>query len=342
MTNIFTYIIKRIIMTVPTLLAVVVITFFFGHWLPGNPFIYQIRRLSDAQWEIYLKDLERYGLNESLWTQFTLYVSNFISGDWGNSWVLARDVPATALIRSTLPTTIELMGFSIIISAILGKKIGTLAIRSNAKKKNQIVRLTSILISAIPVVVMGHFLVLISVRLRLYKYAQGLKSFGLSDPVYVTGSRLLDCLIGGKWPLFFDTLAHYVMPVFVLSLPMIVLIARQTRSSVMEVNYLDYIRTARAKGVPEKYIIRRHILPNSKIVTVGILGMAIPLFLSNAALVEIIFRLPGFASLLLSALTFRDYNVIVLCFIILAFVVVVGNTIVDIVTTIIDPRIRLQ
>ena len=123
---------------------------------------------------------------------------------------------------------------------------------------------------------------------------------------------------------------------------MIVLISRQTRSSVKEIVTLDYIRTAHAKGAPENYIIRKHVLPNSRIVTVGTVGMAIPMFLSNAALVEIIFNLPGFSRLLLNALTYRDYNVIIACFTILAFIVIVGNSIADIFYAVVDPRIKLQ
>jgi len=116
MASLLTFIIKRIIMTIPTLLAMVVITFFIGRLLPGNPFIYQVRRYSAEQLEIYLNDLERYGLNESMWTQFTLYISNFITGDWGNSWILARGAPAMMLVRYTLPYTLELLFLSRIVS----------------------------------------------------------------------------------------------------------------------------------------------------------------------------------------------------------------------------------
>ncbi|MCK5345871.1 MAG: ABC transporter permease, partial [Candidatus Heimdallarchaeota archaeon] len=320
----------------------VVITFFIGRLLPGNPFIYQVRRMSDAQYQIYLSDLEKYGLNETLWTQFTLYITNFFTGDWGKSWILARDAPAMLLVQVTLPTTLELMIISLIFSLVVGKKIGTLAVRSSAKKKNQLARLLSILISAVPIIVFSQLLIVLSVKLKWYKYVMKIKTFGMPDPVFVTGSRLLDSLIGGEWAILLDTLIHYIVPVFVLSLPMIVLISRPTRSSVMEVVHLDYIRTAHAKGAPEDYIIRKHIMPNSRIVTISTFGMAIPLFLSNAALVEIIFQLPGFARLLINALTFKDYNVIISAFAVLSFIVVLGNTISDIMFAVVDPRIRLQ
>ncbi|MHA1746629.1 MAG: ABC transporter permease [Promethearchaeota archaeon] len=342
MASLLTYIIKRIIMTIPTLLAMVVITFFIGRLLPGNPFIYQVRRYSAAQLEIYLNDLERYGLNESLWTQFTLYISNFISGDWGNSWILARGAPAMMLVRYTLPYTLELLFLSLIVSLFVGRKIGTMAVRSHVQKKNQLIRIVSIFISAIPIIVLGQILIWLSVKVKLYKYVMGNKTFNTPDPVYVTGSRLIDSLLGGEFSIFWDSMAHYVLPVFILSLPMIVLISRQTRSSVKEVVQLDYIRTAHAKGAPEDYIVKKHILPNSRIVTVSTVGMAFPLFLSNAVLVESIFRLRGFASLLLNALTFRDYNVIVASFVVLGFIVILGNLIADIVFAFVDPRIRLQ
>lgn len=342
MASLLTYIIKRIIMTIPTLLAMVVITFFIGRLLPGNPFIYQVRRYSAAQLEIYLNDLERYGLNESLWTQFTLYLSNFITGEWGNSWILARGFPAMMLVRYTLPYTLELLFLSSIISIVMGRKIGTMSVRSHVKKKNQFIRIFSIFISAIPIIVLGQVLISLSVKLGLYKYVRGNKTFLFPDPAYVTGSRLIDCLIAGEFGLFWDSMAHYVLPVFLMSLPMIVLISRQTRSSVKEIVELDYIRTAHAKGAPEDYIIKNHILPNSRIVTVTTIGMAFPLFISNAVLVESIFRLNGFATLLLNALTFRDYNVIVASFVVLGFIVVLGNLIADVVFAFVDPRIRLQ
>ena len=181
MANLFTYIIKRIILTVPTLLAMIVITFFFGRLLPGNPFIYSVSRFSNAQLEIYLGEVERYGLNEPLWTQFTLYITNFFTGNWGNSWAVARDVPAILLVQVTLPTTLELMTLSLVVSIILGRLIGTMAVKSHAKTPGQFIRFISIILSAIPIIVLGHLLIVLSVKLKLYKYATKIKTFNIGE-----------------------------------------------------------------------------------------------------------------------------------------------------------------
>ena len=163
---------------------------------------------------------------------------------------------------------------------------------------------------------------------------------GTNFPPFVTGLALVDCLLAGDFVMFLDVALHYLLPVLSLSFPMLVIISQHVRSSVLDIMGNDYIRTARAKGVPEKMVLHKHIYPNAMNTTLSIIGSSFSLFFVNAALVENVFHLNGIASMVIRALIFHDFNVIVGCFTVMSLVITFMNFLTDVLYGILDPRLR--
>lgn len=320
---------------------VLVLSFFLGHFMPGNPFFSHLTRTTEAQYNKVLEMSELYGVNLPITEQFLLYLRNFFTGNWGQVWsrYLGYRMDVGQLILFTFPRTLELMGLSMILALFLGKFFGRKVFSQKKKTQNTFIRFLLILMSSIPVLLSGFGIQLLLNKTPLREY-----TFGLSTdnqfPARVTGMALVDCLIGGDLLLFVDIFLHYLLPVLILSLPMTVLISQHVRSSVLDAMNSDFVRTARAKGVPEKNVLNRHIMPNSMNSTITTLGMAFPLFFVNAALVEMIFRLSGVASLVIRALIYHDFNVIVASFTYISLIITIGNFLADIIYGILDPRLR--
>jgi len=170
-------------------------------------------------------------------------------------------------------------------------------------------------------------------------YIGGIKSFDQPDPIHVTGMRLIDCLIAGEIPLFLDTAIHYLWPVLILGFQFTMLFARQTRSNMLTVLGENYIRTARAKGCTEKHIIKKHAYRVAMIPNISYLSVLFPIMLSDIILIESVFLIPGFGSLLYTSFNRLDYNTQIIGISICIISVIIVNLVTDILYSIIDPRI---
>jgi len=336
------YIIKRILISIPILIIALTITFFIGRALPGNPFLAVFSRGTDAEHEIYELLVENYGLNDPILVQYANFLINMLSGDWGTSmgtvWRAGPDV--RVLVANTLPISVEIIFFSSILAYFLGKRIGIYTATRKNKKSSNFVRIFSSLGASVPNIILGLLLILIIKKTPINWSIIGIKTFLYPDPPRVTGMRLLDCLIGGEFNLFFDSLIHYFWPVAILGLQFGILLARQTRSNMMNVLEEDYIRTARAKGCNEKQIIKNHAYRIALIPNIAYLGILFPVMLSNLMLMEFVFEIPGFGSLLYRSFYYLDYNVQIVCISVSIIAVISMNLITDVLYAIIDPRIR--
>lgn len=338
MGNILKYIFKRILATIPILFGTILIAFMLGRMMRGNPFILSIGRPTAYNIARYEENIKIHGIDQPIWIQFQYYLRNIMTGDWGKSWAVARGKDVWSLIIYMAPSTFELMFISFLVSIIVALNLGVFLV----KRKKKTSKWIQLLISggaSIPITVISYLFIYVMFRLGLWQYSTGYKTRDFPDPIRYTGLRLLDCLISGEFNLLLDSIIHYIAPVAVLSFPLILIISRQVRSSLLDSLSNDYIRTARAKGCSENQVIRRHALKNAMIPTVTIIGMSVPLFISNVVLVEIIFRLPGFASLFIASVRNMDYNVTLACISVFVIVVVFGNLFVDILYAFIDPRI---
>jgi peptide/nickel transport system permease protein len=340
--NLLKYIIKRILISIPILLIALSITFFIGRSLPGDPFLAVFGRGSAAEHELYDFLVESSGLNDPILIQYVNFIINIFSGDWGTSWGTSwRAGPdVVTLVKYTLPISFEIIFFSSILAYYLGKRIGIFTATRKNKKSANFVRVFSSFGASIPNIILGLVLILIIKKTPINWSIIGIKTFLYPDPPRVTGMRLLDCLIGGEFNLFFDSLIHYFWPVMILSFQFAILLARQTRSNMMNVLEEDYIRTARAKGCNEKQIIKKHAYSVALIPNIAYLGILFPVLLSNLMLMEFVFDIPGFGSLLYRSFYYLDYNVQIVCISISIIGVISMNLIADVLYAVIDPRIR--
>jgi len=262
-------------------------------------------------------------------------------GDWGTSLVIADNVPVWELIMGKFPVTIEIGIYTTIFSSVIGIRTGVYSAVHRNKPGDTILRTLAIFGVAVPIFWLGILLQYgLAIRFSLFPTI-GLKTPGYPDPpVTITSFRLIDSLLTGQFGLFIDTLWHLILPVFCLTFIQIAGITRYSRSSMLEVLELDYIRSARAKGCKEKDVINKHALKNALIPTVTIIGLRFGSVLSGAVMTETTFNLKGFGMLFVDAINYRDYFVINALTFLISFVFIIAVVLVDVLYAVIDPRIR--
>lgn len=336
--SLINYALKRILSTIPILFGVLFITFALARQMPGSPFLLEGQKL---QPELAAMREEQLGLNEPIYIQFWLYLKNIANGDWGNSIVLSQGQNVWEFIWLKAPVTFELAILSTFFASLIGVRAGVFSAVNKNNIKDTIVRFTALLGVAVPVFWLGMLLKFVfSIRLDLFP-TLGYMTNALNQYLpKITGFGMLDSIITGNWFIFFDILWHMALPLFCLTFITLAGITRQTRSSMLEVLELDYIRSARAKGCKEKDVINTHALRNALIPTVTIIGMGFGGILGGAVLTETTFNLHGFGMLMVDAIQTSDYFVInALVFLTTTFFIT-ANLVTDLMYAILDPRIR--
>jgi len=352
---------RRLLLLLPVLLGVILVTFVIVRLIPGDPCVTMLgERATPAKCEVFL---ERYGLNDNIVVQFWRYMTNMAQGDLGTSIRFTR--PVTDLLAERLPLTMELTMLAMLFSTVVGVLLGIIS----ALKRNTIIDTITMIIANIgvsmPVFWLGLLLAYVfalllkgtpfvlppSGRFTAGVALQDLDVFwGLTDLTgfkkffvdLMSNTVLVNAIITGDWHIFWDSLKHLILPaVAVGTIPMSI-IARMTRSSLLEVVGLDYIRTARAKGMIERRVIRKHAMRNAMIPIVTIVGIETGALLSGAVLTETVFSLPGMGTALVSAILARDYPVVQVFTLVIGLIFVVVNLLVDLSYAYLDPRIRLE
>ncbi|BAJ65117.1 ABC transporter permease [Anaerolinea thermophila] len=355
------FITRRLILLFPVLIGVLLVTFVIVRAIPGDPC--KVMLGERATEEKCAEFKERYGLNDNLLVQFGRFLVNMGRGDLGVSIRFGQ--PVVNLIAARLPMTIELTIGAMLFSTIVGVFLGIIS----ALKRNTIVDTITMVIANIgvsmPVFWLGLVLAYVfalllkdtpfflppSARLtsglaltQLADYwgLKDLSGFQKFVVDFLTHSLLVNALATGNWKLLGDGLRHLILPsVAVGTIPMAI-IARMTRSSLLEVLGQDYIRTARAKGLPYNKVISKHALSNAMIPIVTIIGLETGALLSGAVLTETVFNLPGVGTALVGAILARDYPVVQGFTLVVAMVFILVNLLVDISYAYLDPRIRLE
>lgn len=354
-----TFIIRRTLVTLPVLLGIVFLVFVLARVIPGDPCTEVLgEHATAAQCEVWA---EEHGLNRPIPVQFLGYLAQIARGDFGDSVRLSR--PVTTMLIERLPTTVELTLFAMFVAIVVGIPLGMLsAVRRNSATDVSTMMFANLGVS-IPVFVLGLILA--------YVFAVGLKgtplalppsgrlsagveviplavAWGLQDWTgvprgildFVSGLYVFSSLISGQWGAAGDAFRHLILPAVALATIPMAIIARITRSSLLEVLGLDYVRTARAKGVGERAVILRHAMRNALLPIVTIIGLQLGLLLSGAVLTETVFNLSGVGRTLYEAITARDYIVIQGFTLVIAVVYVLINLAVDISYGFLDPRIH--
>ena len=312
------YIIKRVISLIPVLFVVSLVIFLLIHLTPGDP---ARTMLGDEASEADVMQLrEEMGLNDSIVVQYGKWVSGLFHGDFGKSIFI--DEPMTQIIGEHLGATVSVTVVSWIIALLLAIPLGMIAAKDRGRAADQVITGFTMLGISIPSFLMGLFLILIfSVGLRLLPVAgyKTIKEAGL-----------------------LTHLKYLIMPCISLGLMQATLITRMTRSSVLDVLYMDYIKMARAKGVRERKILLKHAFRNALLPIITVVGQSFIALLSGAMVVEAVFNIPGIGQLIVNSVLRRDYEVIQAIVLVIALMNVVITLLMDLLYAIADPRVKME
>jgi len=329
------YIVNRIIMLIPVLLGVSLLTFSLLFLIPGDPARSMLgEKATKTQLEMLREDM---GLNDPFIVQYGRFMGNIFQGDLGSS-IHSKEKIATELIRK-LPATIELTLFAIIIAMVIGIIAGVIAAVKQYSWFDNISMTGALFGISLPIFWLGLMMIwLFSVTLNILP-PSGRITEGVSL-TNVTNFYVLDSIITGNWTAFKDTLKHLLMPGIALATIPMAIIARMTRSSMLEVMRQDYIRTASAKGLRKHIIVFQHALKNAFLPVLTVIGLQFGLLLGGAVLTETIFSWPGVGRYVYQAVLSRDYPIVQSTILIIATIFVLVNLCTDILYKYVDPRIK--
>jgi peptide/nickel transport system permease protein len=329
------YVIRRLLLLIPILFGVSILIFFWVRLLPGGPAEALLGERATP--ELVAAYRERYGLDEPIYKQYIKYVRATVGGDFGVSVASHRQV--TDEIKQRFPATMELAIGAMLFATMIGVPLGFLA----AKRYGSLFDHASLFVSLIGISIPVFFLAIIlkyifSVRLGW------LPSVGrvsvTTEAEHPTNFYILDAIITRDWSTLWDCIKHLILPAIALGSIPLAIVARITRASTLDVQSEDYVRTARAKGLPPRIVDSRHVFRNALLPISTIIGLQVGLLLSGAVLTETVFAWPGMGSWLRDAIFTRDYPVLQGGILFLALVFVLVNLIVDISYAFINPRIR--
>ena len=308
------YVLRRLLAAVPTLLAVLTVVFIIVRIVPGDP---AMTILGDQATPSALAALHaRLGLDAPIWSQYLTFLGQSLAGNFGRSMVTGRTVLSE--VAAVLPYTLDLAAASVLVGTIIGVPAGVYAAVYRNGFIDFAVRFASLFGLSLPVFVSGiFFLLLFGLHWRLFPV---IGSTDLSDPV--------------------DRLYKLVLPAVTLGLVMAAYITRVTRSTMLQVLREDYMRTARAKGVPWRRVVWGHGLRNASLPIVTVVGLYIGILIGNSVLTEIVFSRPGLGRIIVGALNQRDYTTLQGLMVIYCFLIVVVNLLTDLTYGLLDPRVR--
>jgi peptide/nickel transport system permease protein len=332
----YQYLLRRLGLMVFTLLGVLVITFFVSHVIPADPVGAILG--PQAPPELIERIRHELGFDKPVHVQFYIYLKNILHGDLGAS--LRTQNPVIEDLRRFFPATIELATTALIIGVFLGIPLGILSAVRKDKLSDHIARVFSLIGLSMPVFWLALVLLLIFYyRLEWLPGPGRVDSYIFPDEP-ITGLLLLDSLLHRDFEVFFNALKHLILPAFVLGYFSTAAIVRITRSSMLEVMNLEYIQTARVKGLREQVVIYRHALKNAMIPTTTIIGLTYGSLLEGSVLTETIFSWPGLGRYMTSAFLFLDFSAVMGGTLLIAFIFSLANLIVDILYAFLNPRIR--
>ena len=331
------YIIRRILLLIPTLLGISIIIFLMMHITPGDP---AELLLGERATEPALEALrEHLGLNEPLYVQYGMFLKRLMKGDLGETiWTRQK---VWIEVKQRFPATIELSLAAMLISTFLGIILGIISATKQYSVFDYVSMLGALVGVSMPIFWLGLVLMLIfSLHLGWFPMS-GRLSVGI-DLDTITNFYILDALLTRNWAAFKDTLWHITLPAITLGTIPIAIVARMTRSSMLEVLRQDYIKTAKAKGLSPRVVVLKHALRNALIPVITVIGLMFGILLAGAILTETIFAWPGVGKWLYDAVLQRDYMVIQGGTLFVAGIFVIINVIVDVLYAVINPRISVQ
>ncbi|WP_011579414.1 MULTISPECIES: ABC transporter permease subunit [Chelativorans] len=332
----FRFLIRRLAVLIPTFLGVSIIAFAFIRVLPGDPVMLMSgeRVMSPERHAALTREL---GFDRPIWIQYLDYIGGVVQGDFGSSIVTKRPVMDDFL--ALFPATLELSICAIILAVAIGVPFGVLAAVKRGSWLDQSVMGFALVGYSMPIFWWGLLLIILFSGVLQWTPVSGRISLLYFFPP-VTGFMLIDSLLSGQAGAFKSALSHLILPTVVLATIPLAVIARQTRSAMLEVLGEDYVRTARAKGLPPRRVIGLHALRNALIPVVTTIGLQVGVLMAGAILTETIFSWPGIGKWMVDSVFRRDYAVVQGGLLLIAGIIMVVNLIVDVLYGLINPRIR--
>ena len=332
------FFVTRLGLILPTFLGVTLLTFALIRLAPGDPIELLVgeRGIDPARHAQLRADL---GLDQPLLVQYGIYISDVLSGDLGRS--IVTKTPVLDEFLTLFPATVELSVCAILFAILIGLPLGILAAVRRGTVFDYATMGVSLTGYSMPIFWWALLLILLfSVNLGLTPVSGRLSVMFFVEPV--TGFMLIDTALSGQEGAFRSAVAHLILPAIALGTIPLAVIARMTRSSMLEVLGEDYIRTARAKGLPPWRVIGLHALRNALIPVITVIGLAVGVLFAGAILTETIFSWPGVGKWLVESVRRRDYPVLQGGVLLVAMIVMAVNLIVDVLYGLINPRIRHQ
>ena len=332
----FKFFLVKLAQLVPTFIGVTIVAFAFIRLLPGDPILLMEGERGISA-ERYAELKAQMGFDRSLVAQYFDFLKGLLHGDLGNS--LVTHSPVMDEFMSRFPATLELSLFALAFAVIIGLPAGVLAAVKRGKTLDHTIMGISLTGYSMPIFWWGLLLIMLFSSTLGWTPVSGRISFlYFIEPV--TGFMTIDSLIAGDWGAFLSSLHYLILPSIVLGTIPLAVIARQTRSSMLEVLGEDYVRTARAKGLSNFRVIMVHTLRNALISVVTVIGLQVGLLLAGAILTETIFSWPGIGKWMIDAISRRDYPSVQGGLVLIAFIVMIVNLLVDLAYGVINPRIR--
>ncbi|NVM43404.1 MAG: ABC transporter permease [Candidatus Lokiarchaeota archaeon] len=340
------YIIKRVLVMIPTIFLVLLVTFILSTLMSQN---INLNKLGGGLVPPELVELEkqRIGFYDPWFIKVAKYFTNFFSGNWGTSYIVLPDEPVIDLIVKIFPKTIELVIIPIILIPILSVKLGVISAKNRNNWKDTVVRSFMMIGVCIPVFWLATLLqYFFSVVLESFTYGAINLAIGNTNSVNVagtyvpiTGFRLIDAFLTNDQYLLQDSLMHMYLPAFCLVIVSLAGITRQTRASMLEVIQKDYVRTARAKGVPDKDVMNKHTLRNALIPASTTIVGTVAGLLTGSLFIEMSFNYTGMGFYMVQSILRGDYVVVSGMLVYTSIIILIGIIVADVLYTIIDPRI---
>jgi peptide/nickel transport system permease protein len=356
------YAIRRILLSIPVIFGILLVTFVLARSIPGDPCKAMLGEKATA--EVCERFRIERGLDKPIYVQFWIYLKDIAHGDFGTSIRFSR--PVTQILIERLPTTIELGLIALIIATVVGIPLGVLS----AVRRNSAIDVVTMIIAntgvSMPVYWLGLMLAYAFALLlkgtpfwlppsgRLspgitsipffqvygWNLLQGTFFYQLSD--FFSNFIIFNSIITADWKVLGDSLKHLILPSVALATIPLSIIARMTRSSMLEVLRQDYIRTARAKGLFERFVILKHAFRNALLPIATIIGLQVGTLFAGAVLTESIFSIAGVGRMLFEAITARDFPIVQAFTVAISVGYVAINLLVDLSYVFIDPRINLE
>jgi dipeptide transport system permease protein len=330
------FVLRRIAIVIPTFFGASFIAFLFIRLLPGDPILLLAGERSIPP-QRYQELLERYGFDQPIWYQYLVYLQQLLQGDLGTSFSTKR--PVLSEFFTLFPATLELSICAIVFAIVLGIPAGIIAATRRGGSADHGLMTFALVGYSMPIFWWGLLLIIVFSGWLGWTPVSG--RIGL---MYffrpVTGFMLIDSLIAGPKGAFASAVSHLILPTIVLGTIPLAVIARQTRSAMLEILSDDYVRTARAKGLTPARVVGVHALRNALIPIVTTIGLQVGVLLAGAILTETIFSWPGIGKWMIDSISRRDYQAVQGGLLLIALVVMLVNLIVDMIYGLVNPRIR--